>query len=71
MEIDFSHKMREWDGFSFNYIETAQTLDYATDPQEYGGFSLLDENEKRQIIDLIFGMVRRNIFMDEKDYAFS
>jgi hypothetical protein len=55
VEIDFSHSLREWDGFGFNYVETAQTTDYLTDPQEYGGFSLLSEQEKREIVDLIFG----------------
>lgn len=54
-EVDFSHKLRTWDGFGFNYVETAQTLDYKRDPQEYGGFSLLDESKKQEIIDLIFG----------------
>lgn len=53
--VDFSKSIREWDGFGFNYVETAQTLDYSTDPQEYGGFSLLDESEKQEIIDLVFG----------------
>ena len=55
VDIDFSSKLREWDGFGFNYVETAQTMDYSTDPQEYGGFSLLDESEKAEIIDLVFG----------------
>lgn len=55
VDIDFSAKIREWDGFGFNYVETAQTLDYKEDPQEYGGFSLLDEQEKAEIIDLVFG----------------
>ncbi|NJO03958.1 MAG: hypothetical protein HC880_21815 [Bacteroidia bacterium] len=53
--VDFSKKLRDWDGFGFNYVETAQTWDYEKDPQEYGGFSLLDEQEKQKIIDLIFG----------------
>jgi hypothetical protein len=54
-EVHFDEKIRPWDGFGFNYVETAQTMDYSTDPQEYGGFSLLDETEKQEIIDLIFG----------------
>ncbi|MBS0000372.1 MAG: hypothetical protein KFF73_15430 [Cyclobacteriaceae bacterium] len=54
-EVYFDQKIRDWDGFGFNYVETAQTQDYNTDPQEYGGFSLLDENERQEIIDLIFG----------------
>ncbi|MDZ7606599.1 MAG: hypothetical protein U5K79_13655 [Cyclobacteriaceae bacterium] len=54
-EVHFDEKIRPWDGFGFNYVETAQTTDYKTDKQEYGGFSLLDEKEKQEIIDLIFG----------------
>ena len=53
--VDFSKKIRDWDGFGFNYVETAQTMDYGADPQEYGGFSLLDDAEKAEIIDLVFG----------------
>jgi len=54
-EVHFDEQVRPWDGFGFNYVETAQTMDYKTDKQEYGGFSLLDENEKQEIIDMIFG----------------
>lgn len=54
-EVDFSKKVRVWDGFGFNYVETAQTLDYENAPQEYGGFSLLNEKQKQEVIDLIFG----------------
>ncbi|UZR99740.1 hypothetical protein [Chondrinema litorale] len=54
-EVDFSKHLRDWDGFGFNYVETAQTSVYAAEPQEYGGFSLLDEKEKSEIIDLVFG----------------
>ena len=53
--VDFDWKLREWDGFGFNYVETAQTTDYEKAPQEYGGFSLLDEKEKAEIIDMVFG----------------
>ena len=55
VHVKFDQKIREWDGFGFNYVETAQTPDYKEFPQEYGGFSLLDEKEKSEIIDLIFG----------------
>lgn len=54
-EVDFSEKLREWDGFGFNYVETAQTMDYNKDPQEYGGFSLLNQKERDQILDMVFG----------------
>lgn len=39
--MDFAKKLQIWDGFGFNYVETAQTMDYAKDPQEYGGVGLL------------------------------
>ncbi len=54
-EVDFSQPIRDWDGFGFNYVETSQTTDYSDFVQEYGGFSLLDEAEKQEIIDLVFG----------------
>jgi len=53
--VDFSKTLREWDGFGVNYVEVAQTRDYDADPQEYGGFSILTETQRREIIDLIFG----------------
>lgn len=54
-EVDFARKLQPWDGFGFNYVETCQTRDYSKDPQEYGGFSLLSEEERQQIIDMVFG----------------
>ncbi len=54
-EVDFSRKLQSWDGFGFNYVETAQTMDYAKDPQEYGGFSLLKEEDRQKIVDMVFG----------------
>ncbi|MBD3377829.1 hypothetical protein GF406_22560 [candidate division KSB1 bacterium] len=54
-EVNFSRILQPWDGFGVNYVEVAQAIDYETDPQEYGGFSLLDESERQTIIDLIFG----------------
>lgn len=53
--VDFSKPIRAWDGFGVNYVETAQTRDYRKDPQEYGGFSLLEEDERQKILDLVFG----------------
>jgi O-glycosyl hydrolase len=55
VEVDFSRKLQPWDGFGFNYVETAQTMDYRDDPQEYGGFSLLAETDRLKIIELVFG----------------
>lgn len=53
--VDFSDVMQEWDGFGFNYVETAQTRDYEAAPQDYGGFSLLSEGSKQEILELVFG----------------
>lgn len=54
-EVDFSVKLMDWDGFGFNYVETAQTRNYEDFEQDYGGFSLLNEKQKQEVIDLIFG----------------
>lgn len=54
-EIDFSNKIVEWDGFGFNYVETTQTRDYESYEQDYGGFSLLNEQQQKEITELVFG----------------
>jgi hypothetical protein len=53
--VDFSHPTREWDGFGVNYVELAQSPDYDAWPQEYGGFSLLREDQRQEILEMIFG----------------
>lgn len=53
--VDFTVPLQVWDGFGFNYVETCQTPDYETNPQDYGGFSTLSEEKKQEIIKLIFG----------------
>jgi len=53
--IDFTQTLQDWDGFGVNYVEVAQTMDYENDPQEYCGFSLLTEEERQEILDMIFG----------------
>ncbi len=53
--VHFDKKLRAWDGFGVNYVETAQTRDYKQWPQEYGGFSTLSEEKRREILALIFG----------------
>jgi hypothetical protein len=53
--VDFSRTLRAWDGFGFNYVETAQTIDYATDAKDYGGFSIMTQEARHEIIDLVFG----------------
>lgn len=55
VKVFFDKEIRKWDGFGFNYVEIAQTPDYKEFKQEYGGFSLLDESEKAEIIDMVFG----------------
>ena len=53
--VDFKKKILDWDGFGFNYVETAQTPDYKADPQDYGGFSILNEDQQTEIIEAVFG----------------
>jgi hypothetical protein len=52
--VDFSKKLRDWDGFGVNYVETCQTPDYKINPQDYGGFSTLSEEKRQEIMDMIF-----------------
>lgn len=54
-QVDFGVKILDWDGFGFNYVETAQTRDYDEYNQDYGGFSLLSVNQKEEILEMIFG----------------
>jgi hypothetical protein len=54
-EVNFGEVLGSWYGFGFNYVEAAQTRDYLVHPQDYGGFSLLKDEQKEEIIDLIFG----------------
>jgi len=53
--VDFSVTLQDWDGFGFNYVETAHTYDMEEFAQEYGGFSLLDESQKQEIVEMVFG----------------
>ena len=53
--VDFANPTRDWDGFGVNYVELAQSPDYDEWPQEYGGFSLLSEEERQEILGMIFG----------------
>ncbi len=53
--VDFSEKILDWDGFGFNYVEAAQSRNYDKNPQDYGGFSLLNKEQKEEILDLVFG----------------
>lgn len=53
--VDFRQVLRPWDGFGVNYVETAQTANYQTDPQDYGGLNTLSEPLRQEVLDLIFG----------------
>lgn len=55
MKVDFGQKVRDWDGFGVNYVETHQTRDYRKLQDEYGGFSLLSPDKREKILDMIFG----------------
>lgn len=53
--VAFDDPQQDWDGYGVNYVEAAQTRDYAKWPQDYGAFSLLSERERQEIIQMIFG----------------
>ncbi|MCB1122611.1 MAG: hypothetical protein KJT03_13750 [Verrucomicrobiae bacterium] len=53
--VDFCRKLQTWDGFGVNYVELAQSRDYQAEPQEYGGFSRLNEAQRQEILEMIFG----------------
>jgi hypothetical protein len=53
--VDFSVQLQKWDGFGVNYVEASQTFHYQKWPQDYGGFSFLNQQSKDRIVDLIFG----------------
>ncbi len=55
ISVDYRHPLQPWDGFGVNYVETSQTSDYGANPQDYGGFSILEPMEKELILDSIFG----------------
>ena len=54
-EVNFADSLHPWHGFGVNYVEAAQPRDYAANPQDYGGFTYLSDEQKSEIIDLIFG----------------
>ncbi|MEL6194508.1 MAG: hypothetical protein AAFR66_20780, partial [Bacteroidota bacterium] len=53
--VDFDHELQTWEGFGFNYVEACQHRDYAASTQDYGGFSLLNSQQKQEIIEAVFG----------------
>ncbi|TAE51297.1 MAG: hypothetical protein EAZ89_10380 [Bacteroidetes bacterium] len=54
-EVDFSRRLRDWQGFGFTYTEALSTPDYSKKPQDYGGFQLLNERKRQQVLQMIFG----------------
>ncbi len=57
-QVDFSKHIRQWVGFGINYVESSQTRHYDPYPQEYGGFSLLTEEQRQEIIHLTHYVLR-------------
>ena len=55
LHIRFDRPLWEWDGFGVNYVETRHTRDYRVFPQDYGGFSYLEEADRQKVIRMIFG----------------
>jgi O-glycosyl hydrolase len=55
IHVRFDRPLREWHGFGVNYVETAQTRDYSLYQQDYSGFSFVAEENREQIMELIFG----------------
>ncbi len=55
IHIRFDRPVREWHGFGVNYVETAQTRDYALYQQDYSGFSFASEASRQKVMELIFG----------------
>ncbi|BCS34324.1 hypothetical protein TBR22_A35540 [Luteitalea sp. TBR-22] len=55
VRVAFDEPLRVWDGFGVNYVQSAQTPDPRTSPQDFGGASVLSEASRRELIDLVFG----------------
>lgn len=55
VNILFDKPLHNWDGFGVNYVETRHTRDYHVFDQDYGGFKYLNDEQRNQIIELVFG----------------
>lgn len=55
VSVDFSKKLQDWDGFGINYVQATHTTDYKSNPQDNGGFCFLNERQRSEIAELIFG----------------
>jgi hypothetical protein len=54
-QIKFDKPMQRWDGFGATYVQAAHTYDYRANPQDYGGFDTFTEEQRREVVRLIFG----------------
>ncbi len=55
VNVDFNTPLRDWDGFGVNYVQTRHARDFAEFDQDYGGFKYLNDQQRAEIIDLVFG----------------
>lgn len=55
VSVDFSDRLRDWDGFGVNYVQARHTRDYKVFDQDYGGFKYLNDAQRAKVIDLVFG----------------
>lgn len=55
VNIRFDCPLRPWHGFGVNYVQSAQTRDYALYQQDYSGFSFANEDNRQKVMEMIFG----------------
>lgn len=55
VHIRFDCPLRPWNGFGVNYVQSAQTRDYTMYQQDYSGFSFASEENRRKVMEMIFG----------------
>jgi len=53
--VDFGKKLQVWDGFGAQYVQVHHTRDFKAWPEDYGGLSHLNEDQRQQVIQLVFG----------------
>jgi len=51
----FDQPINDWDGFGVNYVESSRSRDYQLEPEDYSGFSNLSEEQRKEVINLVFG----------------
>ncbi len=55
VDVNFGRTLQNWDGFGVTYVEAAQTHDPAANPQDYGGLSMMSEEDQRFVLNAVFG----------------